>query len=67
MDAFENALKEIVMELERKYSFYLHDNGDEDLKTVIRKHMSPLINVDVYRKKQIELLRAQLADLETSA
>lgn len=64
MDAFESALKEIVKELENDYDFYFEETGEDELIATIRKHLSPLLDHDKYKKQQIAMLRAQLAALD---
>lgn len=56
-------LLKIVKELEGDYQFYFDDASSAELKTVILKHMSPLLDFENYKQLRIAELRAQLASL----
>lgn len=55
--------KKILKELEDDYEFYFSEDAVAEMKIVMRKYMSPLLDFENYRQLRIAELRAQLAVL----
>lgn len=66
MDALEKALRAATKELEDEHEFFFEETGEDEMVSVLKKHIEPLVDSEKYKAMRIAGLKAEIAALEST-